>query len=88
MSDTFNKIQEVLKEHGTQYYGDGGTIHHNNHVDVEVDNDGNVVSVWFRCCLLPFKHHFVDAQRAKDMNESYASSDIPKLHGVEIKRLK
>jgi hypothetical protein len=36
-------------------YGHDGTIHKTRYLDVEVDDDGRVVAVWFRCLMLPFK---------------------------------
>jgi hypothetical protein len=36
-------------------YGGKGTIHQTNTIDVEVDPEGRVLSVWFRCINLPFK---------------------------------
>jgi hypothetical protein len=40
-------------------YGAGGTIHQTGTIDVQVDEDGEVVGVWFRCLLLPFTVHQV-----------------------------
>ena len=65
----------------SRFYGDGGTIHSNGHLDVEVFN-GKVVSVWYRCCLLPFKQTDVAADRANEMNR--AQDELPILTGVEI----
>ena len=36
-------------------YGHDGTIHQTTHLDVEVDSEGTVTAVWFRCMMLPFK---------------------------------
>lgn len=52
-------------------YGDNKTIHGTQHVDVEVDHKGNVVSVWFRCMSLPFAQHVVPASRAQEMRTMY-----------------
>jgi len=54
-------------------YGDDNTIHRTNHVDVEVDEYGKVVAVWFRCSLVPFEQVEVDVDRAKDMESAYAN---------------
>lgn len=58
------------------HYGDNGTIHRTGHLDVEVDKDGKVVAVWFRCMMLPFKQANVDEQRANEMNGAKISSNI------------
>lgn len=84
MASLFELIQAVFKKKGTTYYGDGGTIHSSQEVNVELDKNGKVVSVWFRCMLLPFTQHIVDDQRAKDMNTAYQGK-IPELHGFEVK---
>jgi hypothetical protein len=52
---------------GTRFYGDGGTIHGNTELDVEVDRNGKVVAVWFRCSMLPFRASVVDERRAEAM---------------------
>lgn len=65
-----------------RYYGDGGTIHDTTYLDVETDSDGRVVSVWFRCQLLPFHQVEVDEQRAEAMRAG--SAYLPALTGVEV----
>jgi hypothetical protein len=37
------------------FYGGDGTIHDTGHVDVQLNKDGDVVAVWFRCRMLPFQ---------------------------------
>lgn len=37
------------------FYGGDGTIHQTGHVDVQLNKDGDVVAVWFRCRMLPFE---------------------------------
>ena len=69
---------------GTRYYGNGGTIHHTEHVDVEIGPDGKVCAVWFRCQPLPFKEHECDIERALGMDRMYESFRAT-LHGVEIR---
>jgi hypothetical protein len=63
-----------------RYYGDGGTIHSTGHVDVEVDEAGEVVALWFRCQLLPFR-----VFRRHD-DDRYGPEDFSpgRLTGVEI----
>jgi len=54
-----------------RHYGDDGTIHRTGEVNVELDNEGQVVSVWFRCALLPFTQNVVGKDRAADMRRAY-----------------
>ncbi|MGH9933231.1 MAG: hypothetical protein ACREA9_28950 [Pyrinomonadaceae bacterium] len=55
-------------------------------LDVEVDCNGKVVAVWFRCCALPFEQHDVDVERAKEMRLMSANLNFElELHGVELK---
>ena len=46
------KLKPVEKE---DFYGGDGTIHQTGHVDVQLNKDGEVVAVWFRCRMLPFE---------------------------------
>lgn len=66
----------------SRYYGDGGTWHTTTHLDVEVDESGRVVAVWYRCQMLPFKQRTVGDERAIEMDEAGAMS--VKLTGVEV----
>jgi hypothetical protein len=63
-----------------RFYGDGGTIHHTGHLDVETRN-GEVVAVWFRCQMLPFEQHEVDIRRVAEM---LRVSHLPNLTGVQV----
>lgn len=67
-----------------RYYGGNGTIHSTGLVNVEIDKNGKVVSVWFRCCMLPFDQTIVEKSRADEMRRAYAEGKIPSLVGVEI----
>lgn len=64
------------------FYGDGNTIHDTDHIDVEVDSSGEVVAVWFRCKMLPFKARAVDDNRAMDMRTHRITERIT---GITIK---
>lgn len=75
------KLKQELAKPG-MYYGNGGTIHGTGWVDVETDKDGNVVAVWFRCMMLPFKQHTVSKERAAHMREANVGINV--LTGVEI----
>jgi hypothetical protein len=53
------KLMEKLnpkstKEPQENFYGGDGTWHQTGHVDVQLNKDGDVVAVWFRCRMLPF----------------------------------
>lgn len=63
-------------------YGNRGTIHHTEHLDVEVDKNGKVVAVWFRCALLPFQQHNVDDTRAVEMRLS--QDNLARLKNVTV----
>ena len=52
-------------------YGGDQTIWDDGELNVEVDMDGNVVSVWFRCRALPFKQVHVSNKRASEMMTMY-----------------
>jgi hypothetical protein len=47
--------ERELDEPDQSFYGGDGTWHQTGTVDVQLDEDGNVVAVWFRCRTLPFK---------------------------------
>lgn len=65
----------------SRYYGDGGTIHAARRLDVEV-HDGQVVAVWFRCQLLPFRQSDVSLTRATEIRGHEPGVVIT---GVEVK---
>lgn len=66
----------------SRYYGDGGTWHTTTRLDVEVDEHGRVVAVWYRCQMLPFRQSTVSHERAAEMD---AAGPVPvKLTGVEV----
>jgi len=62
-------------------YGGSETFHDTQHLDVEVDSEGKVVAVWFRCMLLPFEEHRVGEIRADSLQQQPATV---KLLAVEI----
>lgn len=57
---------------GELRYGDDRTVHRTGHLDVEVDADGAVVAVWFRCARVPFRQHAVGADRARELRGANA----------------
>lgn len=67
--------------------GHKGTIHGTQHLNVEQDADGKVVSVWFRCCALPFDVTEVGYDRAVEMEAMTARiNKESKLLAVEIEQ--
>ena len=64
-------------------YGHDKTIHGTKHVNVELDKNGKVVAVWFRCRCLPFDQTVVDDERAAEMRAMY-KTDIPALLAVDV----
>lgn len=78
------RYRSMKKPDNSVFYGGGGTIHHTTKVNVETRN-GKVVSVWFRCCALPFDQTDVKLDRAGEMIRMYKGS-IPELVGVNIVR--
>ena len=66
-------------------YGHNSTIHVTQRLDVEVDHKGRVVSVWFRCCALPFHVTVVDRERVKEMIRMSADvNERTKLNAVDV----
>jgi hypothetical protein len=76
----WNKKVAAAHSTGARYYGDGGTVHNTNHLDVMVDENGAVKAVWFRCQLLPFEQH-----KAREWDGE--ATELPKLTGVEVEDL-
>jgi hypothetical protein len=64
-----------------RFYGAGGTIHRTGHLDVETDSAGDVVSVWFRCQLLPFQQRRVERVRADEMRSVH---ELGVISGIEV----
>jgi hypothetical protein len=67
-------------------YGFGQTIHGTGHVDVEIDRNGDVVAVWFRCMPLPFEQSTADKQRASEMRRMYEHGQLPAIEAVVMER--
>lgn len=66
-------------------YGFDKTIHRTGEVNVELDKDGKVVSVWFRCMHLPFTQDVVSDERASEMRAAYASHPAHLIEAVHLK---
>jgi hypothetical protein len=58
-------------------YGDNGTIHGSTEVNVELDEYGQVVAVWYRCMMLPFTQRVCSPNRAHDMRSAYEQPARP-----------
>jgi hypothetical protein len=70
---------------GGRFYGGRGTIHGSTELNVEVDRNGHVVSVWFRCQPLPFSATIIDDSRAREMHAMYTTVMTKlKILGVEL----
>lgn len=70
-------------------YGHDKTIHRTQGLNVEVDQHGRVVSVWFRCCALPFDVTIVGSDRAVEMEQMSRRVNAEyKLNAVDIDRVK
>lgn len=75
----------IHKLTGGQFYGAAGTIHRTGAVNIERDPEtGAVVSVWFRCSVLPFTDDVVGAERAEEMRRMYRGSGNrpPAIRGI------
>jgi hypothetical protein len=66
-------------------YGHDATIHQNESLDVEVDKDGNVVAVWFRCQPLPFRQSDATDTRADEMRRMYGDDLGDDLIAVTVR---
>ena len=65
-------------------YGYNKTIHRTGEVNVELDKDGKVVSVWFRCMHLPFTRDVVDDGRAASMRSAYEQNPGRQIVAIEF----
>lgn len=68
----------------TRTYGHDKTIHPNTEVNVETDDNGNVVAVWFRCQPIAFTQSNRGEQRAQEMRSMYASGEVPGIVAIEV----
>jgi hypothetical protein len=53
-------------------------------VNIEIDEDGKVVAVWFRCITLPFDVTKVDFERAEEMVSMYKTNPPAGLLAVHV----
>ena len=65
-------------------YGHNRTIHRTSDINVELDESGKVVSVWFRCLALPFTQTVTDNNRATEMRRAYAERKPAGILAIEV----
>ncbi len=67
-------------------YGNDKTIHQTSEVNVETDDDGNVVAVWFRCQPIAFTQSNHGPQRAEEMRRMYSDPgySVPGIIAIEL----
>ena len=65
-------------------YGYDETMHRTNFVDVETNEDGQVVAVWFRHMPVRFEQCLIGPARAEEMKKMYKNSKPPKLHAIVV----
>lgn len=70
---------------GLRYYGSDMTIHAGGEVNVELDHDGHVVAVWFRCQPLPFTQTITNSGRAQEMRNMYRHQPAPPIEAVVLR---
>lgn len=56
-------------------YGNNGTVHGTEKLNIEVDRKGNILSVWFRCSTLPFDVTVVNKDRANEMRKHHEEAE-------------
>jgi len=69
-------------------YGRNNTIHRTKLLNIEVDKrTGEIVSVWFRCMILPFDVTKIDKNRANEMRRTYKENEIIQINAIEIEEV-
>ena len=53
-----------------------GKPHGPKKLDVELDNRGHVVAVWFGCLALPYSECYVNVERQGEMRRMYEEMDV------------
>lgn len=82
LMDLINRSGKKMKSE--RRYGDDKTIHRNGEVNVELDVNGNVVAVWFRCQPIPFSQITVTPDRAAEMKLMY-EGEIPDVTAIVLR---
>lgn len=65
-------------------YGYDKTFHKVGHLDIETDQEGKVVAVWYRCMTLPFEQRPVNAERAGEMAALYKDNPPGRIMALDI----
>ena len=61
------------------------SIHKKDTLDVEVDENGKVVAVWFNCLALAFRQSNANVTRASDMERMYADNEVARINSIDCK---
>lgn len=59
-------------------------MHGNDFLNVEVDEFGKVVSVWYNCLALNFEQSDVDSERAKQMRDMYENNGVTGIKSIKV----
>lgn len=73
---------------GLRYYGSDMTIHSGGEVNVELNGNGDVVAVWFRCQPLRFTQTRIAVGRAQEMRNMYRTQPPPPIEAVVLRENK
>lgn len=57
-----------VHRYGSEADGSRNTIHGSTRLDIEVDELGRPVAVWFRCLNLPFRVWYLESGPAEHIN--------------------
>lgn len=75
-------LHDAMRDPQVRVYGHSGTIHSSEQLDIEVNANGTVIAVWFRCQQLPFKQSYANGSRAA--NAKVPNPRLPRLVAVEV----
>ncbi len=81
MLKRLKRAWDAFMAQGEFRYGDDKTLHRSGEVNVELGPEGDVVSVWFRCAVLPFTESRVDHRRAADMRQC-PIDEMPRIQAI------
>jgi hypothetical protein len=79
---SLQNIFRKLRRERTVVYGGSAAIHSSMHVDVETDEQGRVLAVWFRCMQLPFEQKTAQPDRQLELKQ--APSALPRIISIEV----
>lgn len=81
-SNANHTLHDAMRDPAVRVYGHSGTIHSSEQLDIEVNANGTVVAVWFRCQQLPFEQSYANGSRAA--NAKVPNPRLPRLVAVEV----